>query len=136
MLLLSAAAHADLARRTDDAFWFLETAEARYGISAFWDALMWIGVEQTEALLPPCPGETDHERRERLIAAVKFRFEQLGARNAEEKAAGTLISIEPERGWQSAHHSIACAARELTIREVNLAASRADSVAATRHITL
>jgi hypothetical protein len=106
-------------------------AEARYGISAFWDALMWIGVEQTEALLPPCPGETDHERRERLIAAVKFRFEQLGPATQKRKPAGTLISIEPERGWQSAHHSMACAARELTICEVNPAASRTDSVAAT-----
>jgi hypothetical protein len=83
VLLLSAAPHADLARRTDDGFWFLETAEARYGVSAFWDALMWIGVEETEALLGPVLA---NERRERLIAAVKFRFEQLGARNAEEKA--------------------------------------------------
>lgn len=50
VLLLSAAAHADLARRTDDAFWFLETAEARYGVSAFWDALMWIPAPILEVL--------------------------------------------------------------------------------------
>jgi hypothetical protein len=72
--------------RPDDAMWFYKAAEARYGSGSFTDAQSWIGMERIEAALPPCPGETDKQHRERLIAAVRADIERVEVRDAADSA--------------------------------------------------
>jgi hypothetical protein len=48
--------------------------------------LKWQAIERLDAALPPCPNETPANRRGRLVVAVQTELEQMGARNAAEKA--------------------------------------------------
>jgi len=78
-----------LAWRSGDvkrAMWLWTDGAARFGHAAVLSAFKRQAVERIEAALPPCPNETILDHRERLIASVQRELEQMGARNAVDKA--------------------------------------------------
>ena len=68
------------------AMWLWTDGAARFGDAAILAAFKRQAIERIDAALPPCPNETLLERRERLIASVQAELEQMGARNAADKA--------------------------------------------------
>ncbi len=77
------------ARRAGDpdrAMWFYHDGVARFGSAAIMNAFTEQAIERIDAALPPCPNETVLDHRERLVASVQAELEQMGARNAAQRA--------------------------------------------------
>jgi len=70
----------------DRAMWFYHDGVARFGSAAIMNAFMEQAIEWIDAALPPCPNETVLDHRERLVASVQAELEQMGARNAADRA--------------------------------------------------
>ena len=68
------------------AMWLWTDGAARFGSGAILVAFRRQAVDRIDAALPPCPDETVLDHRERLIASVQAELEQMGARNAADKA--------------------------------------------------
>jgi len=68
------------------AMWLWTDGAARFGHDAIMAAFKRQAIERIDAVLPPNPNETVLDRRERLIASVQVELEQMGSRNAAEKA--------------------------------------------------
>jgi hypothetical protein len=68
------------------ATWLWADGAARFGDDAILAAFKWQAVSRIDAALPRCPNETVLDHRERLVASVQAELEQMGARNAAEKA--------------------------------------------------
>jgi hypothetical protein len=75
----------------DRAMWFYHDGVARYGRDAVIGAFREQAIERIDAAPPDCPDETVLQRRERLIAAVQAELEQMGARNAAERAKRFVV---------------------------------------------
>jgi hypothetical protein len=68
------------------AMWLYQTGVETFCSAAIISAFKEQALERIDAALPPYPNGTILEHRERLIVSVQSELEQMGARNAAERA--------------------------------------------------